>query len=127
MRRPTLLLAHLAVIAALAVGTGAHWMVLQSVAWTGMLYDYSREATLTEAVQKTFDGRHPCKLCRTIESAQKQHRVYDAAQPVPVIEGVLEPLLAVAAPFCVFVVYPRVEEAAEPLGHTPPSPPPRLV
>lgn len=127
MRRITLLFTHLVVITALAVGTGAHWMVLQSVAWTGMLYDYSRDASLTEAVQKTFDGRHPCNLCLTIESTEKQQHGQDAEQPVPVIRGVLDPVVTVSAPVFVFVVYPRLEEEAESFAQTPPRPPPRVA
>jgi hypothetical protein len=42
---------------------GGHWGALQVVAWTGMVVDYSRDASLCEAVKKTFDGLHPCALC----------------------------------------------------------------
>ena len=127
VRRLSLLLAHLAVIAALAVGTGAHWMVLQSVAWTGMLFDYSHGASLTEAVQKTFDGKHPCQLCRTIEGAEKQQKQQEAAQPVPPIKGVLAPVLVVASPTFVFTVWPPLVETADALSYSPPVPPPRAA
>jgi hypothetical protein len=125
VRRFTLLLAHLAVIAALAVGSGAHWVVLQSVAWATMLVEYSHDASLTEAVAKTFDGRHPCEMCLTIEGAEKQQKQQQAAQPVPEIKGVLAPVLHVAAPAYVFLEWPVLVESAVPLSHTPPVPPPR--
>lgn len=51
----------------LTLTLGLHWAVLQSVAWTGMLVRYSRNATIVEALQKTFDGKHPCSLCRFIQ------------------------------------------------------------
>ena len=52
-------LLQLAVACALILAVGAHWAVLQSVAWTGMVISYSQNAPLTEALQKTFDGDYP--------------------------------------------------------------------
>ena len=127
MRRLTLLLTHLAVIVALAAGSGAHWVVLQGVAWGTMLVEYSHGASLTEAVVKTFDGQHPCNLCLTIEGAEKQQQQEQAAQPVPDIKGVLAPVLHVASPAFVFVVWPSLVESAVPLSHSPPVPPPRVA
>lgn len=46
---------------------GGHWGMLQVVAWTGMLIDYSRDATFAEAWDKTFDGEHPCAICKTVD------------------------------------------------------------
>ena len=40
--------------------------VLQLVAWTTMLHDFSRTGSLSEAVGKTFDGEHLCPLCKKI-------------------------------------------------------------
>ena len=45
---------------------GGHWLALQSVAWLGMLADYSRGATLITAIEKTFDGEHPCSVADLI-------------------------------------------------------------
>jgi hypothetical protein len=64
------LLIALAICAAL----GGHWFLLQSVAWTGMLITYSRDAGIVEAVGKTFDGGHPCGLCLAIEKGREQER-----------------------------------------------------
>lgn len=61
---------------ALCVGLGGHWALLQVVAWTGMLISYSQESTIEEALTKTFDGEHPCSMCKKIskgrETEQKQ-------------------------------------------------------
>lgn len=54
------------------VVAGGHWAVLQSVAWFGMLADYSGEYGLVAGVSKTFDGQHPCGLCKKVEEGQKQ-------------------------------------------------------
>jgi hypothetical protein len=49
---------------------GGHWAVLQTVAWAGMLQDYSRNDGLVLAAQKTFSGQYPCAMCKRI--AEKQ-------------------------------------------------------
>ena len=50
---------------------GLHWPLLQTVAWAGMIASYSRDASLQEAISKTFDGEHPCTLCETIEEGRQ--------------------------------------------------------
>lgn len=55
---------------------GGHWAVLQSVAWTGMIIEYSRNASLGTALSQTFSGKAPCRMCRTIEEGrQKETRL----------------------------------------------------
>jgi hypothetical protein len=65
-------------ITLLVFAIGAPWAVLQYVAWTGMLLQFSARANLSNAVKMTFDGRHPCKLCHLVkqgkESESKQER-----------------------------------------------------
>jgi hypothetical protein len=46
--------------------------VLQSVAWAGMIRDYSQGASLTEAVAKTFSGDSPCALCKRVEEGRQE-------------------------------------------------------
>ena len=69
-------LAFLASFAALIVIGGGHWAVLQTVAWTQMIVDYTRDSgSLRQGVTQTFDGAHPCKLCRQINAGiQKEKR-----------------------------------------------------
>jgi hypothetical protein len=57
---------------ALFLSAGGHWAMLQGVAWATMIRDYSRTGSLTKAVEKTFDGKHLCPLCRKI-AAQRTH------------------------------------------------------
>ena len=63
---------HVLVLLAFLSAIGAHWFVLQSVAWTTMLAENLRTASLPRAVERTFDGKHPCALCKKI-SKSKQH------------------------------------------------------
>ena len=55
---------------ALFLVTGGHWAMLQGVAWATMVKDFSRTGSLTLAVGKTFDGKHPCPMCKKIASAR---------------------------------------------------------
>lgn len=60
------------VVLVLVVTTGGPWAVLQVCAWAGMLVRYSQEGTLGSALEKTFDGRHPCKLCKLVREGRSQ-------------------------------------------------------
>lgn len=65
---------HALLIFALIFALGGHWVVLQAVAWTNMLATNLRTDSFEEAVTKTFDGQHPCKLCKTISAGKKSER-----------------------------------------------------
>ncbi len=66
------LLGCIVMTAALFLSVGGHLAILQGVAWATMVRDYSRACSLTQAVEKTFDGKHPCPLCKKI-AAQRTH------------------------------------------------------
>ena len=55
---------------ALFLVAGGHWAMLQSVAWATMVKDFSKTGSLTEAVGKTFDGKHPCAMCKKLTNAR---------------------------------------------------------
>jgi hypothetical protein len=52
--------------AALFLIAGGHMALLQGIAWTTMVHDFSRTGSLSQAVEKTFDGHHLCPLCKKI-------------------------------------------------------------
>ena len=55
---------------------GGHWAVLQSVAWTGMVIEYSKTSPLGVALEKTFSGKNPCELCHVVtEGREKESRL----------------------------------------------------
>jgi hypothetical protein len=66
---------------ALLVASGGHWTVLQSVAWARMLIEYSRDSSLAEAIEKTFDGEHPCSLCHKIRQGRQQEEQQPPLRP----------------------------------------------
>src|SRR4051794_17579576 len=67
-------LGNIFLIVALLAATGTHWALLQSVAWTTMLAGNLRTGSFSEAVQKTFDGKHPCNLCKEIKTGQRSEK-----------------------------------------------------
>jgi hypothetical protein len=67
-------LAHALILFALLCAIGAHWAVLQSVAWTTMLAQSLRTNSISQAVERTFDGEHPCALCKKIAKSKQQER-----------------------------------------------------
>lgn len=60
---------------------GGHWAMLQGVAWVTMVHDFSRGGSLTQAVEKTFDGKHPCAMCKKIAKAKNSEA---SGEKVPV-------------------------------------------
>jgi len=68
---------RLLVFAALILTVGAHWAILQSIAWVSMTVAYSQSVPVKEALTKTFDGQHPCDLCHLVASGKEQEREKD--------------------------------------------------
>ena len=65
--------AHFLIVTALVLSIGLHWMVLQSAAWVGMVVSYTQETgALSTALEQTFDGDHPCKLCAAVSEGVNQ-------------------------------------------------------
>lgn len=58
-------------VIALVLSTGGHWALLQVCAWTGMVVSFSQTESLSVALQKTFDGEHPCKMCKIVKQGRK--------------------------------------------------------
>ncbi len=111
----------------LVLTMGLHWALLQTVAWTGMLVSYSRAGSFTEAVSKTFDGQHPCCMCKAIESGRKAEREQSQEKSTP--DAKIKCVLPLEA---VFLYSPRSSELPAPLPavfHSfqpePQTPPPR--
>ena len=54
--------------------SGAHWVVLQTTAWTGMLISRSVTTSVADAIGTTFDGQHPCPMCSAIADGKQTER-----------------------------------------------------
>lgn len=66
-------------VLALCGALGLHWAALQSTAWTLMLIENAKKESLAQALAKTFDGAHPCSLCRGIEKGRMAEKALDLA------------------------------------------------
>ncbi|SRR5581483_858577 len=77
MPRTLLRLGNALLIVALLGISGAQWFVLQSIAWGTMLAENARHSAWSEAVHRTFDGAHPCALCKKIEQGKKSEKKAD--------------------------------------------------
>lgn len=54
-------------------------MMVQEVAWVKMLVSYTQERGLKRGVIETFDGNHPCDLCKKAAEIRKQEQPADPA------------------------------------------------
>ena len=70
----------------LCVTLGFHWGLLQSAAWVGMMVNYSCQGSIKDAVTKTFDGQHPCPLCKLVREGKKSEKKPEAQQNVKKID-----------------------------------------
>ena len=116
------------VVTAVIFSIGLHWNFLQVVAWGSMLVRYAQDASLSEAVEKTFDGEHPCCMCKAIEKGKQEERklpqqkqderkleLFCIARPARIVP-----------PFVAFTL-PAFRDRGELLPAAPPLPPPRAA
>jgi len=115
------------VIVALVVMTGAHWAALQTVAWTTMLADNLRTHSVGEAVACTFDGKHPCCLCKAIAAGKKSETKSEYTLQLSRLEFPPSPDNFVLVGPSQFKLLPQINVFAESLVFQPPTPPPRGI
>ena len=114
-------------ILVLLAGAGAHWGALQSVAWTRMLAVNLRTASFTEAVTRTFDGQHPCSLCKVIAKARKSEKKAEYPQTLTKFEFPLTAQCSLFVAPSSFEPVPTTADFVESQPHRPPTPPPRVT
>jgi hypothetical protein len=115
------------VVLALLASIGGHWALLQSVAWTRMLVERTRGESFARAVTTTFDGEHPCALCKRIATGKQSGKRPDKA-PI----AVKMDLLFERRPLAILPPSTRAElpdRASHALSRveSPPVPPPRVA
>lgn len=111
----------------LAVLLGGHWLLLQSVAWVGMIISYSQTATLSEAVSKTFDGKHPCRMCLAVKEGKKAEDKQLQLKPDLKFDFLLVERSVFLPPLLPFTLLPAESFHASARCEAPPGPPPRFV
>jgi hypothetical protein len=115
----------LLLVLALAGSIGMHWAFLQAVAWTGMIVSYAQAAPLGEAMQKTFDGQHPCKMCKQIAKEKQSEKKSEYKFELPKLEFRHAPTTFLfQAPASYWETSTR-DENSDRLTYPPALPPPR--
>ena len=116
-----------AIVLALCLSLGFHWVALQSIAWTTMIVQYSQKAPLAEALAETFDGHHPCDLCKHIHSAQHSEKKPEAQWSTAKPDLMCIVRAVVLAPAAKDLSYSDQSVTASSEAPDPPVPPPRSI
>jgi len=114
-------------ILALLATVGGHWFVFQSFAWASMLVDNLQRSSLSEAVTRTFDGDHPCRMCKQISEQRKSEKQSDSPAPQPIrkLEFVLQPVSFVFSAPQLFWLQTKALNPLTSISSRPLLPPPR--
>ena len=73
--------ARFLLVTALMISIGAQWAVLQSAAWVGMAVSYSiKQGSISAGLSQTFDGKHPCPLCKAVKQGSESDKKDSAKQ-----------------------------------------------
>ena len=108
--------------------------MLQIVAWSRMLVDYSAQAGLAEGASMTFDGKHPCRMCQALAESRKRQAEEKKEPPdTSPLKRISNEFVAPAiseAPTPYVVEFPIIDFLPQAAGSslyakTPPVPPPR--
>ena len=87
--------------------------------------DYSRDAGLTVAVERTFDGQHPCGMCKAIEKTRGSEKKQEALVVVTKLDVFHQPNAELILPVTGFWQQAVVDSAPVVRSHPPSVPPPR--
>jgi hypothetical protein len=120
-------IARVVTIFALCCAIGLQWLALQSIAWTAMIVDYSKQGSICRAIAKTLDGAHPCSLCHVVNRANTGEKKADLQLLTPKIDMICAALfICLFQPF-VSVEYTTRDFSFHKFGRSPPVPPPRSL
>jgi hypothetical protein len=120
-------IARAVTIFALCCAIGLQWLALQSIAWTAMIVDYSKQDSICRAIAKTLDGAHPCSLCHVVNRANTAEKKADLQLPTAKIDMICAwQAISLFRPF-VSVEYTVRDFCSSQIGRSPPVPPPRSL
>lgn len=116
-----------ALVIALVCSIGLQWAILQTVAWAAMLADNLHSRSLAQAVERTFDGKHPCSLCKAIAKGKQSEKKGALQQSLKKMEFVCERRSFICRPASAFWELSCADETARALPFGPLPPPPRRL
>jgi hypothetical protein len=120
-------IARAVTIFALCCAIGLQWLALQSIAWTAMIVDYSKQDSICRAIAKTLDGAHPCSLCHVVNRANTAEKKADLQLLTAKIDMICAwQAISLFRPF-VSVEYTVRDSCSSQIGRSPPVPPPRSL
>ena len=120
-------LSKLLLVAVLSCTLGLHWALLQSAAWVGMVVSYSQTAPLNEALAMTFDGKHPCNLCKFVRDGHRSEHKKETQKPVVQLDVLLDASRIVICPPLVEPAFRASLRIMDSRADSPPIPPPRSL
>ena len=92
-----------------------------------MLIEYSKGASLCQAIAQTFDGAHPCSLCHVVATGKASEKKTDVQSPVPKIDIIcVARVIRLISPVALFD-YTLCDFSVSEIEHSPPVPPPRVM
>lgn len=92
-----------------------------------MLLDNLATHSFSAALQRTFDGKHPCSLCKVIAAAKKAEKKTKADTKLQKFEGLTQPIAIAPSPPASYPLVEALEINPEAFPHSPPTPPPRAT
>ena len=114
------------VVLALVVSTGGHWFALQTVAWFTMAVNFAQQDPLDIALKKTFDGKHPCRICKTVEAGRKSEQKQPTLKVEPKLEFCFSrQAVTVPMPSLLTNHLTIFDTSLSSRSEAPPTPPPR--
>jgi hypothetical protein len=118
------IVARFTAVLTLCFAFGLQWIALQSVAWTSMILQNTKQTSFCRAMMRTFDGAHPCSLCHVVNKGKASQEKRDLKLS-PKIDIVCVASSVRFMPRFESLEYPTISYLKPELGHSPPSPPPR--
>lgn len=117
------------VVATLAIcySIGGDWIALQSIAWTTMLIDYSHQCSFKQAIVHTFDGAHPCDMCKHISKGKASQKNPERVVVAPKADLICATAKRLSRPSFVLLDYPERTISFPTTFHQPAAPPPRAT
>ena len=90
-----------------------------------MVISHSQGSSFKEALEKTFDGKHPCTLCKLVKAGQRSDQKQGSQRLQVKLDFFIQPLSSRALfPPCLAALATPPRGLLASLRETPPTPPP---
>jgi hypothetical protein len=89
-----------------------------------MLVNFAKTETVVVALEKTFDGEHPCDLCHVVQKGQNEDRQKEIAKNLLKLDAVLAISAALPGRHIVATDFSISETSGAVRMDAPPVPPP---